>query len=305
MRGSISIGWTRSAPRMSALGSDGKLLRETARHLAVRMSYEDVIRVAQAKIDPARLARIEKELNVAAGQPYKVVEFLKPGIEEICQILPSWLARLILRMSEKRGWLDRVHLGMEVNTTSVTGYLRFLMLAKLRRVRRGTFRYAQEQASIESWLKLIRQAADKSAELAIEIAECARLIKGYGSTHKRGTDNFRTIEMRVIWPALEGQSAAASGHRRDCQRPHCGAGRSRRRRPAALHRHARTRADACGGGIKHRLRHTVPVGFRARGVKRPPPSASVRPDGRSPLQRHAASRGILRGRRPRSAATGE
>ena len=34
----------------------GKLLAETARHLAVRMSYEDVIRVAQAKIDPARIS---------------------------------------------------------------------------------------------------------------------------------------------------------------------------------------------------------------------------------------------------------
>ena len=32
----------------------GQLVAETARHLAVRMSYEDVIRVAQAKIDPAR-----------------------------------------------------------------------------------------------------------------------------------------------------------------------------------------------------------------------------------------------------------
>jgi indolepyruvate ferredoxin oxidoreductase beta subunit len=30
------------------------LLRETARHLALRMSYEDVIRVAEAKADPAR-----------------------------------------------------------------------------------------------------------------------------------------------------------------------------------------------------------------------------------------------------------
>src|SRR5579862_7214468 len=38
-------------------GADGQLLAETARHLAVRMSYEDVIRVAQAKIDPARFAR--------------------------------------------------------------------------------------------------------------------------------------------------------------------------------------------------------------------------------------------------------
>ena len=40
----------------------GRLLRETARHLAVRMSYEDVIRVAQAKIDPARMRRIAADM---------------------------------------------------------------------------------------------------------------------------------------------------------------------------------------------------------------------------------------------------
>src|SRR5207253_3636338 len=34
--------------------TDPKLLAETARHLAVRMSFEDVIRVAEAKIDPPR-----------------------------------------------------------------------------------------------------------------------------------------------------------------------------------------------------------------------------------------------------------
>ena len=34
--------------------------------------------------------------------------------------------------------------------------------------------------------------------------ECARLIKGYGDTHKRGSDNYRTIEERVIRPALAG-----------------------------------------------------------------------------------------------------
>ncbi len=35
--------------------AEGRLLREVARHLALRMSYEDVIRVAEVKIDPARL----------------------------------------------------------------------------------------------------------------------------------------------------------------------------------------------------------------------------------------------------------
>jgi indolepyruvate ferredoxin oxidoreductase beta subunit len=48
----------------------GRLVRETARHLALRMSYEDVIRVAQAKINPARLERIFAELGV---QPRRAV----------------------------------------------------------------------------------------------------------------------------------------------------------------------------------------------------------------------------------------
>jgi indolepyruvate ferredoxin oxidoreductase, alpha subunit len=45
-------------------GAGGQLLAVVARQLALRMSYEDVIRVAQAKIDPARLARIVREMGV-------------------------------------------------------------------------------------------------------------------------------------------------------------------------------------------------------------------------------------------------
>ena len=65
-------------------GAGGKLLRETARHLAVRMSFEDVIRVAQAKIDPARMRAHRQEMDIKPGEPFSVTEFLKPGIEEMC-----------------------------------------------------------------------------------------------------------------------------------------------------------------------------------------------------------------------------
>lgn len=199
---------TRLAPVADAdrrTASDGKLLREVARHLAVRMSFEDLIRVAEAKIDPARNIRIAKELNAKPDEPVHIVEFLKPGIEEMCQILPPRLARWVLRVSAQRGWLDRVHVGMEVKSTSISGYLRFWLLAKLKPWRPHSFRYREEQDAIESWLSLILAAAPKSPDLAIEIADCARLIKGYGSTHKRGTSNFQMIETRVIRPALDGR----------------------------------------------------------------------------------------------------
>jgi indolepyruvate ferredoxin oxidoreductase beta subunit len=40
------------------------------------------------------------------------------------------------------------------------------------------------------------------------VAECARLIKGYGDTHARGSANYRTIVERVIRPAIAGQIPA-------------------------------------------------------------------------------------------------
>jgi indolepyruvate ferredoxin oxidoreductase, beta subunit len=185
--------------------ANGRLLAETARHLAVRMSYEDVIRVAQAKIDPARFARIATQMGIKPDQPFSVTEFLKPGVEEFCSILPPWLARRILALAERYPGLGRAHWGMAVNTASAFGFARFYSLAKLRRLRPRTWRFQEEQRAIESWLRLIVRAAPLSAELGVEIAECARLIKGYGDTHKRGSDNYRVIVAQVIEPALAGQ----------------------------------------------------------------------------------------------------
>jgi indolepyruvate ferredoxin oxidoreductase, beta subunit len=183
----------------------GRLLRETARHLALRMSYEDVIRVAQAKIDPARIARISAEIGALADEPFTVTEFLKPGAEELCSILPPRIARAVLAAAERRGLLERLHWGMEVNTTSISGFLRFWALAKLRPWRPNTYRFAQEQRAIDAWLHLVVEAAQLSSDLALEVAECARLIKGYGDTVRRGTANYCLIEERVIRPALAGR----------------------------------------------------------------------------------------------------
>ena len=98
---------------------------------------------------------------------------------------------------------------MEINSTSISGYLRFALLARLRTLRPYGHRYRQEQAQIDLWLGLIVQAARRSPALALEVAECARLIKGYGDTHARGRANYAAIEARVIQPALAGAIPAA------------------------------------------------------------------------------------------------
>ena len=183
----------------------GRLIRETARQLAVRMTFEDVIRVAEAKIAPERFARIRQDLGLKDGEPFRIVDVLKPGLEEFCQILPTRLAQRVLAFADRRGW--RPHWGMEIESTSLNGYLRFWTLAKLKRLRPRGHRYAQEQAAIAAWLELVVEAARLSAEVAVEVAECARLIKGYGDTWQRGSANYQTIEAQVIRPALAGRVA--------------------------------------------------------------------------------------------------
>jgi indolepyruvate ferredoxin oxidoreductase beta subunit len=123
----------------------------------------------------------------------------------MCSILPPSLAKRILAAAERRGLIERVHWGMEVNSASVSGFLRIWVLAKLRRWRPRSYRYQVEQRAIEAWLALIGEAARLSGDLALEVAECARLIKGYGDTHKRGTANYRLIETRIVQPAVAGR----------------------------------------------------------------------------------------------------
>ncbi len=186
-----------------AAGLEGKLLASVARHLAVRMSFEDVIRVAQVKADPARLARIRREAGAGPGDKVAIYEFFKPGIEEMCSILPPLVARPILYLSEKRGWLGRAYWGMEIQTTSVSGYLRMKALASLRPLRRWSHRFREENREIASWLGLVAEAASLSPALALDVAQCANLIKGYGDTFKRGMASYRAIAERIVRPALK------------------------------------------------------------------------------------------------------
>ena len=90
---SISIGSSDVRDADAKASAGGRLLAATARQLAVRMSYGGAIRVAQAKIDPARFNRITHDMALKPDQTFTVTEFLKPGIEEFCSVLPVWLAR--------------------------------------------------------------------------------------------------------------------------------------------------------------------------------------------------------------------
>jgi indolepyruvate ferredoxin oxidoreductase beta subunit len=73
------------------------------------------------------------------------------------------------------------------------GYLLLRCVAAARRWRRSTTRFAHEDGLIEHWLERIAQTAAFNPALALEIAQCQRLVKGYSDTHERGLRNYMLL----------------------------------------------------------------------------------------------------------------
>ena len=163
-----------------------------ARWLALWMAFDDVVRVADLKTRASRFARVRREVKSASGDVLAVVDHFKPGIAEIAGLLPRGLATALVRWDRKRiaGGRDAFALPLKIRTDTVFGFLLLRGLAAMRAWRPHGSRYAAEQAAIERWLAGIDRAARRHAVLGAEIAECGRLIKGYGATNERGKENL-------------------------------------------------------------------------------------------------------------------
>jgi indolepyruvate ferredoxin oxidoreductase, beta subunit len=171
------------------------LLVETARYLALWMSYEDTVRVADLKIRATRFQRVHKEVKAKADQVLHINEYFHPRIDEIADTLPAWLGKLLMRPGRLRGALERLTAkGRVVRTTSLSGFLLLYGVAALRGWRPVSLRYQREHAEMCHWLAQIQAQAGTRYPLALELAECQRLVKGYGDTHARGMRNFKLIE---------------------------------------------------------------------------------------------------------------
>ena len=178
---------------------DVTLMRETARHLALWMSYEDTIRVADLKTRGSRFERVRNEVRAQADQLVAINEFMHPRLEEICETLPASIGRWLMRPHWVHRFVRRVtRSGRVVTTSSLRGYVMLYAVSRMRRWRRATLRYQMENARIEHWLRQVLDTAQRNPALAVEVAQCQRLVKGYSDTHARGLANYEKVMAAVV-----------------------------------------------------------------------------------------------------------
>ena len=174
--------------------AQARLTDSVAQHLAVWMTYEDSIRVADLKIRNDRFDLARDEVNANEHEIVYLTEYLHPRFQEVADTLPRMLGQWLMNTHWAQKFLTAFILReRKIHSSKIGGYLLLYGVASLRRFRRKTLRFYNEQQRIDRWLKCVRNLAQKHLDCAYEVALCQSLIKGYGDTHERGLRNFETI----------------------------------------------------------------------------------------------------------------
>jgi indolepyruvate ferredoxin oxidoreductase beta subunit len=195
------------------IAKDFTLTRTAAKYVAVAMAYDDVFRVADLKTRGSRFERVRAEVMAAPDQLVYMTEFMHPRMEEVVGSLPASIGRFVENRPRLFKMLRRfVNRGWRAKTGTVRWFLVLYALGGMRRFRRGTLRHRNEMAHRDAWLAKVRTAAAKDYDLAVEMLEARRLVKGYSDTHERGQSKFDKIMTGAA--KVEGRADAAEWVRR-------------------------------------------------------------------------------------------
>lgn len=171
-----------------------RLTRETARYLALWMTFEDTARVAELKLRSTRFQRVHREVRATPSHLVNINEYFHPRPQEIADTAPASLGRWLLAGRRRVALLERMtQEGRIIRTSSLPGFLMLYVVASCRHFRRRSLRYQRELIAMLEWLERIQRVALSDYSLACEIVECQRLIKGYGDTHARGFASYQAI----------------------------------------------------------------------------------------------------------------
>jgi hypothetical protein len=172
------------------------MLGEIARLMAIRMSYEDPIRIAQLKL---------AEITDAAGNPHlqSTRDVRKFRIDELISALPAIVAEYVLDALEWVGWLHKP-VSISFSATSRFGIRRLKLEASLRRWRRYSVRYTKERVWVERWLHMIDRSLTKQPAAAAAVVQTATMIQGYGDPYRQGVADWNAIIDGLAKPTFDG-----------------------------------------------------------------------------------------------------
>jgi Family of unknown function (DUF6537) len=173
-------------------GVDVALLCEIAGLMAMRMSYEDPIRIAQLKL---------AESGGDASGTADVVRKLR--LDELIGALPAPAADPLLDVLGRIGWL-RKRVSVRFSAKNRFGVRRLKLEASLRRWRQFSVRYNEERVWVERWLHMIARCLDKQSQSVSAVVQTATMIQGHGDPYRQGLIDWHLIIDGLAKPTFDG-----------------------------------------------------------------------------------------------------
>lgn len=175
-------------------GVDDAMFGEIAWLMAIRMSYEDPIRIAQCKL---------AEFGIDGGGP-RTDDVRKFRLDELIGALPAVVAEPLLGALEWIGWTHKP-VSIRFSTTSRWGIRRLKIEAGLRRWRLFSVRYAEERAWVERWLHMISRSLVKQPRSTPAVVQTAAMVQGYGDGYRQGLADWHAIIDGLAKPTFDGK----------------------------------------------------------------------------------------------------
>jgi hypothetical protein len=172
-------------------GIDAAMLGDIAQLMAMRMSYQDPIRIAQLKL-------VE---HATHGEP--TGDRRKFRIDELVGALPAVVAEPVLDVLE---WVDWTHAPVSIRFSAASrwGIRRLKIEASLKRWRLFSVRYAKERVWVERWLHMIDRSLTRQPQATAAIIQTATMIRDYGSLYRHGLADWHAIIDGLVKPTFDG-----------------------------------------------------------------------------------------------------
>ncbi len=169
-------------------GVDEAMFGDIARLMAMRMSYEDPIRIAQLKL----------------AEPPGPDDVRKFRLDELIGALPVVVADPLLAVFEWVGWVRRQRVSIRFSNRSRWGIRRLKIEASLKRWRKFSEHYGKERVWVERWLHMIDRSLTKQPKAASAIVQTATMVHGYGDEYRQGLADWHAIINGLAKPTFDG-----------------------------------------------------------------------------------------------------
>jgi hypothetical protein len=168
-------------------GIDAVLFGEIARLMALRMSYEDPIRIAQLKLTEREPSADRRKFRV----------------DELIGCLPAVVAEPVLDLLEWLNWA-RAPVSIKYSARHRWDIRRLKIEAGLKRWRLFSIRYTKERVWVERWLHMINRSLTKQPAAALAVIQTADMIQGYGSPYRHAQADWHAIIDGLVKPTFDG-----------------------------------------------------------------------------------------------------